>query len=280
MTTKTKTWSSAPLPFQGQKRNFASAYREVLKLYPDCATIVDLFGGSGLLARISKDERPDAHVVFNDFDNFAERVRHIHDTNRLLQEFRKVVADPKRHSLIPKEKKDAIISIIEKETGFVDYVSISSSLLFSMKYETSLEALKKQTFYNNVRLNDYSLADGYLDGIEVVKGDYKEIFEKYKKEKNVLWLVDPPYLSTDCSTYNNLYWKLGDYLDVLRVLQGTNYVYFTSNKSSIVELCEWLGDGRVTANPFIGAEKITVKENMNYNTSYLDIMMYKRKEAV
>ena len=279
MTAKTKNWSSAPLPFQGQKRNFASAYREILKLYSECTTIVDLFGGSGLLARISKDERPDAHVVFNDFDNFAERVRHIHDTNRLLHEFRKVVAGLKRHSLIPKEKKDAIISIIEKETGFVDYVSISSSLLFSMKYETSLEALKKQTFYNNVRLNDYSLADGYLDGIEVVKGDYKEIFEKYKKEKNVLWLVDPPYLSTDCSTYNNLYWKLGDYLDVLRVLQGTNYVYFTSNKSSIVELCEWLGDGRVTANPFVNSNRIIVKENMNYNTSYDDIMIYKRKEA-
>ena len=280
MTAKTKNWSSAPLPFQGQKRNFASAYREVLKLYPECTTIVDLFGGSGLLARISKDERPDARVIFNDFDNFADRVRNIPNTNRLLHAFREVVAGLKRHSLIPKEKKEAIISILEKETGFVDFVSISSSLLFSMKYETSLEGLKKQTFYNNVRLNDYSPADGYLDGIEVVKGDYKEIFERFKNEKNVLWLVDPPYLSTDCTTYNNLYWKLGDYLDVLRVLQGTSYVYFTSNKSSIVELCEWLGDGRVTANPFVNSKRIIVKENMNYNTSYDDIMIYKRKEAV
>lgn len=215
-----------------------------------------------------------------DSDNFADRVRNIPNTNRLLHAFREVVAGLKRHSLIPKEKKEAVISILEKETGFIDFVSISSSLLFSMKYETSLEGLKKQTFYNNVRLNDYSPADSYLDGIEVVKGDYKDIFERFKNEKNVLWLVDPPYLSTDCSTYNNLYWKLRDYLDVLRVLRGTSYVYFTSNKSSIVELCEWLGDGRVTANPFIGAEKITVKENMNYNTSYLDIMLYKRKEAV
>lgn len=280
MTAKTKKWSSAPLPFQGQKRNFVSAYREVLKLYPECTAIVDLFGGSGLLARISKDERPDARVIFNDFDNFADRVRNIPNTNRLLHAFRGVVAGTKRHSLIPKDKKDAIVSILEKEAGFVDYISISSSLLFSMNYETSLEGLKKQTFYNNVRLNDYRMADDYLEGIKIVKGDYKDIFDKYKDEKNVLWLVDPPYLNTDCTTYNNLYWKLGDYLDVLRVLQGTSYVYFTSNKSSIVELCEWLGDGRVTANPFIGAEKITVKENMNYNTSYLDIMMYKRKEAV
>jgi site-specific DNA-adenine methylase len=280
MTSKTKKWSSAPLPFKGQKRNFASTYRQVLKLYPECTAIVDLFGGSGLLARISKDERPDARVIFNDFDNFADRVRNIQNTNRLLHAFRDVVAGLKRHSLIPKEKKDAIVSILEKETGFVDYVSISSSLLFSMEYETSLEGLKKQPFYNRVRLNDYKMADDYLEGIEIVKGDYKDIFDKYKDEKNVLWLVDPPYLSTDCTTYNNHYWKLGDYLDVLRVLQGTSYVYFTSNKSSFVELCEWLGDGCVTANPFVGAKMITVKENANYHASYLDIMMYKRKETV
>lgn len=105
MTSKTKKWSSAPLPFQGQKRNFASTYRQVLKLYPECTAIVDLFGGSGLLARISKDERPDARVIFNDFDNFADRVRNIQNTNRLLHAFRDVVAGLKRHSLIPKEKR-------------------------------------------------------------------------------------------------------------------------------------------------------------------------------
>lgn len=119
MTTKTKTWSSAPLPFQGQKRNFASAYREVLKLYPDCTTIVDLFGGSGLLARISKDERPDARVIFNDFDNFAERVRHIQETNRLLHEFRKVVAGLKRHSLIPRINKKQSSQSLKKRLALL-----------------------------------------------------------------------------------------------------------------------------------------------------------------
>lgn len=218
-------------------------------------------------------------MVFNDFDNFAERIENIRNTNRLLHAFRVITDGIDRHSVIPKDKREAIISTLEKETGFVDYISISSSLLFSMNYETSLEGLKKQTFYNNVRLNDYSAADRYLDGIEIVKGDYKDVFGMYKDEENVLWLVDPPYLSTDCKTYNNLYWKLADYLDVLRVLQDANYVYFTSNKSSIVELCEWLGDGRVTANPFIGSKKITVKEVMNYNTSYDDIMIYRRKES-
>lgn len=221
MTQTKKRWSSAPLPFQGQKRNFASIYREVLKQYPDCKIIVDLFGGSGLLARISKDERPDARVVFNDYDDFSKRIENIGNTNRLLQELRDAVADIPRHKILSKEKKDEVISIIEKEHGYVDYITLSSSLLF-------------------------------------------------------LYLIDPPYLSTDCSSYNNSYWKLSDYLDVLRVLESSNYVYFTSDKSSIVELCDWLGDGRVTRNPFIGAKMITVQEHQNPISSYTDIMLYKR----
>lgn len=276
MTKTKKRWSSAPLPFQGQKRNFASIYREVLKQYPDCKIIVDLFGGSGLLARISKDERPDARVIFNDYDDFSKRIENIGNTNRLLQELRDAVDGIPRHKILPKEKKDEIITIIEKEQGYVDYITLSSSLLFSMKYELTLEGMKKQTFYNNIRKNDYPSADGYLDDIEIVKGDYKDISAKYGNAPDVLYLIDPPYLSTDCSSYNNSYWKLSDYLDVLRVLEGTNYVYFTSDKSSIVELCEWLGDGRVTANPFIGAEKICIQESQNYNSSYTDIMLFKR----
>lgn len=114
MTKTKKRWSSAPLPFQGQKRNFASIYREVLKQYPDCKIIVDLFGGSGLLARISKDERPDARVIFNDYDDFSKRIENIGNTNRLLQELRDAVAGIPRHKILPKEKKDEIITIIEK----------------------------------------------------------------------------------------------------------------------------------------------------------------------
>lgn len=276
MTKTKKRWSSAPLPFQGQKRNFASIYREVLKQYPDCKIIVDLFGGSGLLARISKDERPDARVIFNDYDDFFKRIENIGNTNRLLQELRDVVAGTPRHKILSKEKKDEVISIIEKEQGYVDYITLSSSLLFSMKYELDIEGFRKQTFYNNIRKNDYPSADGYLDGIEIVKGDYKDIFAKYGNAPDVLYLIDPPYLSTDCSSYNNSYWKLSDYLDVLRVLEDTNYVYFTSDKSSIVELCDWLGDGKVTSNPFIGANKICIQEKQNYNSSYTDIMLFKR----
>lgn len=49
-----KQYLSAPLPFMGQKRMFARDFKKVLATYPDDITIVDLFGGSGLLSHISK----------------------------------------------------------------------------------------------------------------------------------------------------------------------------------------------------------------------------------
>lgn len=49
-----KYHTSAPLPFQGQKRNFIAKYINVLDKYPDGTVFVDLFGGSGLLSHVTK----------------------------------------------------------------------------------------------------------------------------------------------------------------------------------------------------------------------------------
>ena len=40
-----KMYSSAPLPFVGQKRMFAKEFIKVLGQFPDSTVFVDLFGG-------------------------------------------------------------------------------------------------------------------------------------------------------------------------------------------------------------------------------------------
>ncbi|MDE5651287.1 MAG: DNA adenine methylase, partial [Duncaniella sp.] len=160
----------------------------------------------------------------------------------------------------------------EATVGFVDYITLSTSLLFSMKYATSLEDMRKQTMYNRIKRSDYC-AEGYLDGLVLESCDYRVLFEKYKDRDDVAFLVDPPYLSTDVSTYN-MNWKLSDYLDVLSVLVGHKYVYFTSNKSSIIELCDWLGRNQNIGNPFASATRNEFNASMNYNSRYTDIMLY------
>lgn len=271
-------YQQAPLPFMGQKRKFVKAFRTILKSYPDNVTIVDLFGGSGLLSHVAKREKPDATVVYNDYDNYHRRIAAIPRTNALLARIREVTDSLPRGKVIRQPHRDQILEIIaeEEQSGFVDYITLSPSLLFSMKYANNMDELVKQTFYNTVRRNDYC-ADGYLDGLTIVHKDYKALFAEYRDKPNVLFLVDPPYLSTEVGTYT-MSWRLADYLDVLTILQGHDYVYFTSNKSQIIELCEWIGSNRVERNPFEQAHRVEVNTTMNYNSNYTDIMLYRKNE--
>lgn len=269
---------SAPLPFVGQKRMFAQKFKEVLKEYPDNSVFVDLFGGSGLLSHITKREKPNATVIYNDYDNYRMRLNNINRTNALLSGLRKLTIDCPRQKLIPEPIRGLILERLRQEetTGFVDYITISSSLLFSMKYCMNLKDLQRESFYNNIRKQDYPLCTDYLNGLEIVSCDYKELVKKYKNLPNVVFLVDPPYLSTEVGTYR-MNWRLSDYLDVLSILVDKSFIYFTSNKSSILELCCWMGNHPNIGNPFNNAKKEEFNARMNYNSTYTDVMLYKKE---
>ncbi|NCB67457.1 MAG: DNA adenine methylase [Bacteroidia bacterium] len=273
-----KNYNQSPLPFQGQKRRFNASFKEALNEFKTAPVFIDLFGGSGLLSHWVKEKCPDATVVYNDYDNYSARVANIERTNALLAEFRVILKDAPVDKVISKEAKAAILKAVrreEKRSGYVDYITISSSLLFSMNYATNYDDLAKQTMYNVVRLNDYQPAPDYLEGVEVVRMDYRQLFDRWKHVSGAVFLIDPPYLSTDCGTYGN-YWKLANYLDVLQCLKGTSYFYFTSNKSSILELTEWISKNLGGENPFSVAKRVDMNARMNHNAGYVDIMLYKK----
>ena len=229
-----------------------------------------------MLSHIAKCIRPDATVIYNDFDNYRQRLANIPNTNVLLSDIRRIAERVPRNKRIIGENRDKVFARIEKEEkerGYVDYITLSSSLLFSMKYVLNLEGMTKETLYNVIRQTDYPEAVDYLEGLTITCKDYKEVFECYKDVPNVVFLVDPPYLSTEVGTYK-MYWCLADYLDVLNVLKRHSFVYFTSNKSSILELCDWMDRNPFIGNPFKDCRKIEFNAHMNYNSKYTDIMLY------
>ena len=237
---------SAPLPFVGQKRMFAKEFIKVLGQFPDSTVFVDLFGGSGLLSHITKCVRPDATVVYNDFDNYRCRLVNIPATNVLLSDLRRIAEGEPRNKRITGEVRNKMFARIEreeKEHGYVDYITISASLLFAMKYVTCLKEMKKETIYNRIRRTDYPEAEDYLEGITVTCEDYKEVFKRYKDVPGV-------------------------------VLKGHAFVYFTSNKSSILELCDWMGRNPFLGNPFKECRKVEFSANVNYQAKYTDMMLY------
>lgn len=269
---KTKNYTSAPLPFQGQKRRFVKHFIKVISENPG-RVYVDLFVGSGLLSHVAKTMHPEARAIYNDYDNFSQRLATIPNTNVLLADLRQINQGIGADAKLTSVQSDHVLNRIRLEHGFVDFVTLSSSLLFSMNYVKSFEELKKATLYNKIKASNYN-ADGYLDGVEIMRADYREVFNKYKDEKGVVFLIDPPYLSTDCSSYEN-YWKLKDYLDVMLCLYNNSYIYFTSNKSNIIELCEWIETNTGGKNPFNGAVTQTMDATPSYNTNYTDMMLYK-----
>lgn len=278
---KRKQYLSAPLPFVGQKRMFAREFIKVLDQYPEDAVFVDLFGGSGLLAHIAKCQKPNATVVYNDFDNYRQRLENIPRTNLLLADLRAIVGDLPKYSCIKGELRERIFARLEqeeRECGYVDFITISSVLMFSMKYRLSIPEMRKEALYNNIRKSDYPLCDDYLEGLVITSCDYKELFNQYKDTPNVVFLVDPPYLSTEVGTYK-MYWRLADYLDVLTVLADNDFVYFTSDKSSILELCEWIGRNKTLGNPFEDCHRVEFNAHMNHTAKYTDMMLYKKQNV-
>ena len=234
-----KNYKSAPLPFQGQKRFFIAKFKEALKLYPSDATYVDLFGGSGLLSHNVKYVYSNSKVVFNDFDNYSKRLKAIPETNKILEDLRALELDAPRGKKLGRNDRNKVLDVLYRanEANYVDWISLSGSLKFSMNYGSSIDDFVNDTMYNTVRKSNFPEASDYLEGIHVTRKDYKQLFDEYKYIDSVVFLVDPPYLSTDTNTYNSKdYWKLRDYLDVLDLLHDHSYFYFTSNKSQIVEL--------------------------------------------
>lgn len=197
---------SASLPFAEQKQMFAKEFMRVLEQFPEDTMFMDLFGGSGLLSYIVKCWKPDATVTYNDSDNYHRRMVHIPRTNRLIADIHEMVRDVvPRHRPITRELCERIFRRIgqgERTARYVDFVTLSSSLMLSMRCRLSVPEMRKGALYNNMCKADYPECAGYLDGLEIMSCGYKEIFGRYKDTLGVVFLVDSPYLSTDVNTYN------------------------------------------------------------------------------
>lgn len=240
----------------------------------DVDTIVDLFGGSGLLSRVAKDMLPACTVVYNDYDYYVNRRANIDQTNALLREISPYLDKIPEDKKLPAEVKRKVLSLFLKyeQRGEVDYITLSASLLFSGNWAKSYEDMTKQTMYNRMVKGNYD-ASGYLDGLEVTHTDYRNLFDSYKDRKNVLFVIDPPYLQTDvCSYKSDVYWQLKDYLDVITLIRDTKYILFTSNKSQIIELCDWLNK-HYDAKLFQGALIDEKRNRVNDFAAYKDIMI-------
>lgn len=231
-------YNSAPLPFQGQKRNFIKQFRELIKdefRAHRNGIFIDAFGGSGLLSHNIKQIYPNARVIYNDYDNYSERLANIEATNEIFQAIEPITKKYKKGEKISGEDREKIIKIIDeyiKRGYFIDWLTLSSRFLFPGKYAHNEDELKKEkTFFLNTPKMSLYQANGYLKGVEIVRKDAIELIKEFGN-KDVVLVLDPPYLQTDKAGYK-CFWGLRDFLKLIRLVREP-FIFFSSENSDIL----------------------------------------------
>ena len=263
--------TTSPLPFEGQKRKFVKHFKEALAHFPSNATYIDLFGGSGLLSHTVKTTHPNARVIWNDYDDFSHRLALIPTTNEIIAQLRPIVANTPKGTRIT-ELKPAILEVLHRyPPEALDLITLSANLLFSGKYATTLQAFTKDGFYAKVTQTPYN-ANGYLAGGERRQTDYRNLITEFEHTTNTVFILDPPYLSTDISSYRGAQdWKLKDYLHIVKALNAMpRYIYFGSNKGQLLDLFDFLSNEYAFPSPFANAHLVTVSTSVNYTSTFED----------
>lgn len=166
--------TSAPLPFLGQKRRWIKDLVALLSDAPEPTTVVDVFGGSGLLSRLAKDLYPRAHVVYNDYDNYTDRLHHIEETERLRREIVAILAPLKCNSRVPDCYKVLILKAVqahEERYKYVDWVTLSGWLLYTNNFAYSLPELASRSLYVSPTRTPLPDVSKYLQGLDIVSQD-------------------------------------------------------------------------------------------------------------
>lgn len=242
------------LPFRGNKHMWYNKFKEIItNLKHKNLTVVDVFGGSGLLSHWVKQLKPNYQVIYNDFDNFTQRLEHMNETEMIRKRLSEIIdnnatvdndKEPLNktcHDLIKKE----LIKIKSDYPDFVDYITISSWLCFSAAKADNLDTiLRKKSIYRKLPKNELKRYD-YLNNVEVIHKDASnpEEFINYinsiKQNENVIYILDPPYLYTETSSYVNYkkeYFDLKANINLFYwFIHKIPCLFFTSNKSGLIE---------------------------------------------
>lgn len=281
MTRTHKHYTQAPLPFTGQKRRFLNDFKTVLNqhLNDDGAgwTIIDVFGGSGLLAHVAKRCKPAARVIYNDFDGYAKRLQHIDDTNQLRQQIFDLTQHLPRKIRLPATVKSAVQAALTSLGGYVDVDCVASWLLFSGQQARDVPDLLANSFYNRVRLTDYTSADDYLDGLEITSQSYADLIPQFANhQNNVLLLLDPPYVCTAQGAYRNeTYFGMVEFLKLMALVKPP-FIFFSSTRSEFLDYLDLVIGYKLDGwERFARYRKVNLQVALNKSAQYEDNMLFK-----
>ena len=242
-----------PLPFIGNKSYGRKKFLDFLFQIANGNDMifVDLFGGSFYISYMIHKVFPQAKIVCNDFDNYMERLKNIDKTNIFIDKVKEILKDSEKGKRVTDEVKQKIDELINNETDYIDFITLSASLLYSSQYTTDKELFQKRVYWNHpVKFHYNEDISDYIEGIDFVSKDWKELFNEYTGIENCIFIADPPYPKTNNFAYVSKKWELKDSLDTLEIYKTNYFVYYTSTKTGMMDIIEYLMEQGIEINEF------------------------------
>jgi site-specific DNA-adenine methylase len=235
----------APLPLLGNKRNWL---KQILEIDFSNKMVLDLFGGTGLISHSIKQKYPTAHVIYNDYDHYTDRLKNIDK----LEQLRVVLSTELQHcahnTLLSESEHQRVTSII-LNSNIDDFQTVGSWLLFSCRYANSIDDLLSSQLYNRIPIKPISQSINYLKDVIQVSGDFRQIMSKYADDVDII-IADPPYLSTQQCYFKEskkkIFFNLTDSVDLINLLRNRHVILFTSERSELEALYNNQSDLKVT----------------------------------
>ena len=256
-----KLFTSPPLPFNGNKRNWINYIKEQFKNYkiPQDVVIVDLFGGSGLLSHLFAWLYPNNKVIYNDYDNYVDILNEetIKKINEITQWGRELMAEKGigKGGKISMEDKEIILQKFKEVLGDNWEENEKLKNIICANFCFSGRNNFNGFLYNKLTIKEYfpgfKINDYILDNIIIEHKDYNDLLSELKpdeKPDKYIFILDPPYLSTSKSFYagerekdkdeegKEIYWGITKTCDVLDICIKFKTLLFESDRSEIFPL--------------------------------------------
>lgn len=210
---------------------------------------LDPFGGSGMLSRAIKDSNMANHVVYGDFDDYADRIRYMQSADAVVhhQYVLGLLREVGRDERIPNDIVKSLALYFEGAadnvlTTWIPYLSFSGTNLSNHDI-TSIGR------YNRVP-RKWPDAKGWLDGLQVVTGtDARTLIKMFTPTKQrTLVVLDPPYPGTLGSSYRDASWSIHDYEDIINTTLKNGVdtiVAFGDDRSGVESMMSVIPAGKV-----------------------------------
>lgn len=273
-------YTKAPLPFIGQKRNFIKQFTYLLNKHIPADgegwTIIDAFGGSGLLAHNAKQIKPAARVIYNDFDGYLERLANIPATNELRRLLSALLINAPEKKKLDTDTRIKVIELLRNYPNFIDVPCLQAWLLFSGKQVKNLDEFCRNKLFNVMRRSDIPAAVGYLDGVEVVKQSYDQLLPQFKNQAKTLLVLDPPYLASTQEAYSkNHYFGIVEFVNLISMIQSS-FMLFANVQSEAGSYIDSIIKRGIDNYKYLDGYSVErLRAIMNYSTSYEDCLFYK-----